>query len=161
MKLFQEAGVVHFIQLNGFALTSQKIVFVPFHTITSQNTEVHIRVNGQSIFASNYLVYLGVHFTRWGRMNGQVVHNARNASRAFNVIKVLLNPWLASCIVCAWAFGDACSYQRSVSVGGESQFTTRHVHLHRMLRLFQAPDWEATQHGTPLVYKKPGSVRSA
>ena len=161
MKLFQEAGVVHFIQLNGFALTSQKIVFVPFHTNTSQNTEVHIRVNGQSIFASNYLVYLGVHFTRWGRMNRQVVHNARNASRAFNVIKVLLNPWLASCIVCAWAFGDACSYQRSVSVGGESQFTARHVHLHRMLRLFQAPDWEATQHGTPLVYKKPGSVRSA
>ena len=54
MKLFQEAvdGVVHFMQVNGFALSSQKTVFVPFHTNTSQNTEVHIRVNGQSIFAS-------------------------------------------------------------------------------------------------------------
>ena len=43
MKLFQEAvdGVVHFIQVNGFALSSQKTVFVPFHTNTSQNTEVH------------------------------------------------------------------------------------------------------------------------
>ena len=48
MKLFQEAvdGVVHFMQVNGFALSSQKTVFVPFHTNTSQNTEVHIRVNG-------------------------------------------------------------------------------------------------------------------
>ena len=51
MKLFQEAvdGVVHFMQVNGFALSSQKTVFVPFHTNTSQNTEVHIRVNGQII----------------------------------------------------------------------------------------------------------------
>ena len=66
MKLFQEAvdGVVHFMQVNGFALSSQKTVFVPFHTNTSQNTEVHIRVNGQSIFASKEVKYLGVHFTR-------------------------------------------------------------------------------------------------
>ena len=41
-------GVVHFMQINGFALSSQKTVFVPFHTDASQNTEVHIRVNGQS-----------------------------------------------------------------------------------------------------------------
>ena len=96
MKLFQEAvdGVVHFMQVNGFALSSQKTVFVPFHTNTSQNTEVHIRVNGQSIFASKEVKYLGVHFTRWGRTNQQVVHNARNASRALNVIKVLsAQPW--------------------------------------------------------------------
>ena len=96
MKLFQEAvdGVVHFMQVNGFALSSQKTVFVPFHTNTSQNTEVHIRVNGQSIFASKEVKYLGVHFTRWGRTNQQVAHNARNASRALNVIKVLsAQPW--------------------------------------------------------------------
>ena len=96
MKLFQEAvdGVVHFMQVNGFALSSQKTVFVPFHTNTSQNTEVHIRVDGQSIFASKEVKYLGVHFTRWGRTNQQVVHNARNASRALNVIKVLsAQPW--------------------------------------------------------------------
>ena len=35
------------MQVNGFALSSQKTVFVPFHTNTSQNREVHIRVNGQ------------------------------------------------------------------------------------------------------------------
>ncbi len=96
MKLFQEAvdGVVHFMQVNGFALSSQKTVFLPFHTNTSQNTEVHIRVNGQSIFASKEVKYLGVHFTRWGRTNQQVAHNARNASRALNVIKVLsAQPW--------------------------------------------------------------------
>ena len=71
IKLFQEAvdGVVHFMQVNGFALSSQKTVFVPFHTNTSQNTEVHIRVNGQSIFASKEVKYLGVHFTRWGSKN--------------------------------------------------------------------------------------------
>ena len=72
MKLFQEAvdGVVHFMQVNGFALSSQKTVFVPFHTNTSQNTEMHIRVNGQSIFASKEVKYLGVHFTRWGGGGG-------------------------------------------------------------------------------------------
>ena len=96
MKLFQEDvdGVVHFMQVNGFALSSWKTVFVPFHTNTSQNTEVHIRVNGQSIFASKEVKYLGVHFTRWGRTNQQVTYNARNASRALNVIKVLsAQPW--------------------------------------------------------------------
>ena len=96
MKLFQEAvdGVVHFMQVNGFALSSQKTVFVPFHTNTSQNTEVHIRVNGQSIFASKEVKYLDVHSIRWGPTNQQVAHNARNASRTLNVIKVLsAQPW--------------------------------------------------------------------
>ena len=96
IKLFQEAvdGVVHFIQVNGFALSSQKTMCVPFHTNTSQNTEVHIRVNGQSIFALKEVKYLGVHFTHWGCTNQQVAHNARNASRALNVIKVLsAQPW--------------------------------------------------------------------
>ena len=51
-------------------------------------------MNGQSIFASKEVKYLGVHFTRWGRTKQQVVHNARNASRALNVIKVLsAQPW--------------------------------------------------------------------
>ena len=89
MKLFQEAvdGVVLFMQVNGFALSSQKTVFVSFHTNTSQNAEVHIRVNGQPIFASSYVKYLGAH-------ERQVVHNARNASRALNIIKVLsTQPW--------------------------------------------------------------------
>ena len=82
------------MQVNGFALSFQKTVFVPFHTNTSQNTEVHIRVNGQSVFASKEVKYLGVHFTRWGHTNQQVAHNARNASRALNVIKVLsAQPW--------------------------------------------------------------------
>ena len=65
MKLFPEAvdGVVHFIQVNGFALSSRKTVFIPFHTNTSRNTEVHIRMNGQNIFASKEVKYLGVHFT--------------------------------------------------------------------------------------------------
>ena len=96
MKLFQEAvdGVVHFIQVNGFALSSQKTVFVPFHTNTSQNTEVHNQGDGQSIFASKEVKYLGVHFTRWGRTNQQVAHKARNASPALHVIKVVsAQPW--------------------------------------------------------------------
>ena len=69
MKLVPEAvdGVVHFMQVNGFS--SRITVFVPFHTNTSRNTEVHIRVNGQSIFASKEVKYLGVHFTRWGSKN--------------------------------------------------------------------------------------------
>ena len=46
-------------------------------------------MNGLSIFASKEVKYLGVHFTRWGRTNQQVAHNARNASRALNVIKVV------------------------------------------------------------------------
>ena len=51
-------------------------------------------MNGQSIFASKEVKYLGVHFTRWGRTNQQVAHNARNASRALNVIKVVsAQPW--------------------------------------------------------------------
>ena len=100
MKLFQEAvdGVVHFMQVNGFALSSQKTVFVPFHTNTSQNTEVHIRVNGQNIFASKEVKYLEVKSSTLhslgGRTNQQVAHNARNASRALNVIMVLsAQPW--------------------------------------------------------------------
>ena len=70
-------------------------MFVPFHTNTSQNTEVHIRVNGaEHLCIERSQVYLGVHFTRWGRTNQQVAHNARNASRALNVIKVLsAQPW--------------------------------------------------------------------
>ena len=51
-------------------------------------------MNGQSIFASKEVKYLGVHFTRWGRTNQQVAHKARNASRALNVIKVVsAQPW--------------------------------------------------------------------
>ena len=51
-------------------------------------------MNGQSIFASKEVKYLGVHFTRRGRTNQQVAHNARNASRALNVIKVVSSqPW--------------------------------------------------------------------
>ena len=51
-------------------------------------------MNGQSIFTSKEVKYLGVHFTRWGRTNQQVAHNARNASRALNVIKVVsAQPW--------------------------------------------------------------------
>ena len=51
-------------------------------------------MNGQSIFASKEVKYLGVHFTRWGRTNQQVAHKARNASRALHVIKVVsAQPW--------------------------------------------------------------------
>ena len=65
MKLFQEAvdEVVHYVKVNGFALSSQKTVFLPFHTNTSLNMEVHITVNGQNIFASDRVKYLGVLFT--------------------------------------------------------------------------------------------------
>ena len=45
-----------------------------------------------------------------------------------------------------------CECGRSVSFHGTSSSPAPHS---------RTPDWEATQHGTPFVYKKPGSVRSA
>ena len=82
MKLFQGAvdEVEHYMKLNGFALSSQKTVFYPFHTNTSLNKEVHITVNGQSISASDRVKYLGVLFTRRGRTDLQVDYKAWNAS---------------------------------------------------------------------------------
>ena len=97
MKLFQEAvdGVVHFIQVNGFALSSQKTVFVPFHTNTSQNTEVHNQGERAEHLCIERSQVPGctLHSLVAGT-NQQVAHNARNASRALNVIKVVsAQPW--------------------------------------------------------------------
>ena len=62
-------------------------LYINFHSFIHQGERAdHL--------ASKEVNYLGVHFTRWGRTNQQVAHNARNASRALNVIKVLsAQPW--------------------------------------------------------------------
>ncbi len=99
MKTFQEAvdGVVRFMRVNGFTLSAQKTVFIPFHTNTILNQDICIHVSGQLIFSSNKVKYLGVVFSRRGRTNLQVDHNARNASGALNLIKVLsAQPWASS-----------------------------------------------------------------
>ena len=61
------------------------------------NRQLHVRVNDDCIFASKKVKYLGVSLSRQGRTHLQVDNNARNASRAFNVIKTLsAQPWANS-----------------------------------------------------------------
>ena len=48
MKLFQEA-VVNFMKVNGFALSSQKIAFVPFHTNISEHGGAHQSERGEHL----------------------------------------------------------------------------------------------------------------
>ena len=99
MKLFQAAvdGVVRFMRENGFTLSIPKTVFIPFHTNNLLNRNLHVRINDDCIFASKSVKYLGVSFSRQGRTNLQVDNNARNASRALNLIKALsAQPWANS-----------------------------------------------------------------
>ena len=99
MKLFQAAvdGVVRFMRENGFTLSIPKTVFIPFHTNNLLNRNLHVRINDDCIFASKKVKYLGVSFSRQGRTNLQVDNNARNASRALNLIKALsAQPWANS-----------------------------------------------------------------
>ena len=96
MKTFQEAvdGVIRFMQVNGFTLSTQKTVFLPFHICSRRIQDISIKVNNEHVFPTDQVKYLGVVFQRMGRTNRHVDHNARNASRALNVIKVLsTQPW--------------------------------------------------------------------
>ncbi|MCB4773549.1 MAG: reverse transcriptase family protein, partial [Sulfurovum sp.] len=96
MKTFQEAvdGVIRFMQVNGFTLSTQKTVFLPFHICSRRIEDISIKVNDEHVFPADQVKYLGVVFQRMGRTNRHVDHNARNASRALNVIKVLsTQPW--------------------------------------------------------------------
>ena len=82
---------------NGFTLSIPKTVFIPFHTNNLLNRNLHVRINDDCIFASKNVKYLGVSFSRQGRTNLQVDNNARNASRALNLIKALsAQPWANS-----------------------------------------------------------------
>ena len=82
---------------NGFTLSIPKTVFIPFHTNNLLNRNLHVRINDDCIFASKNVKYLGVSFSRQGRTNLQVDNNARNASRALNLIKALsTHPWANS-----------------------------------------------------------------
>ena len=96
MKTFQEAvdEVIRFMQVNGFTLSTQKTVFLPFHICSRRIQDISIKVNNEHVFPTDQVKYLGVVFQRMGRTNRHVDHNARNASRALNVIKVLsTQPW--------------------------------------------------------------------
>ena len=96
MKTFQEAvdGVIRFMQVNGFTLSTQKTVFLPFHICSRRIQDISIKVNNEHVFPTDQVKYLGVVFQRMGRTNRHVDHNACNASRALNVIKVLsTQPW--------------------------------------------------------------------
>ena len=88
-KLFQAPvdGVVRFMRENGFTLSIPKTVFIPFHTNNLLNRNLHVRINDECIFASKKVKYLGVSFSRQRRTNLQVDNNARNASRALNLIR--------------------------------------------------------------------------
>ena len=47
MKTFQEAvdGVIRFMQVNGFTLSTQKTVFLPFHICSRRIQDISIKVN--------------------------------------------------------------------------------------------------------------------
>ena len=97
MKTFQEDvdGVIRFMQVNGFTVSTQKTVFLPFHICSRRIQDISIKVNNEYVFPTDQVKYLGVVFQRMGRTNRHVDHNARNASRALNVIKVLsTQPWV-------------------------------------------------------------------
>ena len=86
--------VIRFMQVNGFTLSTQKTVFLPFHICSRRIQDISIKVNNEHVFPADQVKYLGVVFQRMGRANRHVDHNARNASRALNVIKVLnTQPW--------------------------------------------------------------------
>ena len=96
MKTFQEAvdGVIRFMQVNGFTLSTQKTVFLPFHIYSQQIQDILITVNNEHVFPADQVKYLGVVFQHMGSTNRHMDHNAHNASCALNVIKVLsTQPW--------------------------------------------------------------------
>ena len=82
MKTFQEAvdGVIRFMQVNGFTLSTQKTVFLPFHISSRGIQDISVKVNDEHVFPANEVKYLGVVFQRMRRINRHVDHNARNAS---------------------------------------------------------------------------------
>ena len=98
MKTFQEDvdGVIRFMQVNGFTVSTQcSTVFLPFHICSRRIQDISIKVNNEHVFPTDQVKYLGVVFQRMGRTNRHVDHNARNASRTLNVIKVLsTQPWV-------------------------------------------------------------------
>ena len=88
-------GVIRFMQVNGFTLSTQKTVFLPFHISSRRILDISVKVNDELVFPADKVKYLGVVFQRMGRTNRHVDHNARNASCALNVIKVLsTQPWV-------------------------------------------------------------------
>lgn len=65
-------------------------MFIPFHTKnTRYNRQLHVKINEDCIFVSSKVKYLGVMFSRQGQTHLQADNNARSASCALNVIKVL------------------------------------------------------------------------
>ena len=84
MKTFQEAvdGVIQFMQVNSFTLSTQKNVFLPFHICSRRIQDISVKVNDEHVFPADQVKYLGVVFQRMGRTNRHVDHDARNASRA-------------------------------------------------------------------------------
>ena len=82
MKTFQEAvdGVIRFMQVNGFTLSTQKTVFLPFHISSRGIQDISVKVNDEHVFRAKEVKYLGVVFQRMRRTNRHVDHSARNAS---------------------------------------------------------------------------------
>ena len=84
----------------GVTLSTQKTVFLPFHICSRRIQDISIKVNNEHVFPTDQVKYLGVVFQRMGRTNRHVDHNAHNASRALNVIKVLSSAHLRC--LCRW-----------------------------------------------------------
>ena len=96
MRIFQEAvdEVSCYMFSNGFTLSPQKTVFIPFHTNSSLCNDLYVTIKEQNIHPSSVVKYLGVFFGRRGYSNLQVSNNIQNASRALHFIKVLTTqPW--------------------------------------------------------------------
>ena len=80
----------------------------------------------EHVFPTDQVKYLGVVFQRMGRTNRHVDHNARNASRALNVIKVLsAQPWANPPKVLVSLVRSLVRSRLVLRPGGHAQHTPR------------------------------------
>ena len=68
MKTFQEAvdGVIRFMQVNSFTLSTQKNVFLPFHICSRRIQDISVKVNDEHVFSGRPSKVLGGCFSAYG-----------------------------------------------------------------------------------------------
>ena len=68
MKTFQEAvdGVIRFMQVNSFTLSTQKTVFLPFHICSRRFQDVSVKINGEHFFSGRPSEVLRGRFSAYG-----------------------------------------------------------------------------------------------
>ena len=95
-KHFQEvvSNVEQYMAANGFSLSAQKTVFIIFGPLRALPKECSISVCGERLYAAKQVKYLGVTFQRSGSVCQHIKNNIQSASRAVNLIKMLIRtPW--------------------------------------------------------------------